>query len=256
MLVAASFCRAQSSNTDEHQRAEIARQIRQAVEDLQSLRQSHRRADEDHRSQVDRLQRQIELLQQEVDPVEMAASTEQQTIKRLQAEILRQEKLVKNAKAWINQAADKLKPVAVKVSRRVGAGVDEQKLRRLAEFHKAVELLGSKEPLARVDGIAEFLRVLGDEWIPARSITLGNDTVFADGKQTQEHAWVVGFGLVAKVFVSEDGELTGISSGDTETDWNLDLPENVQQQIRDLVGVVREQRPPAVTPLPVMNSGQ
>lgn len=255
-LFTASSVLAQSSNDDALQRAEIARQIRQTVDELHSLRQEHRRSDDEHRSQIGRVQRQIELLQQELDPVETAAKTEQQTIIRLESQIQNQEKLAANAKAWINQAADNLKPLAVNVTRRVGAGVSEQKLRRLAEFSKAVELLGSEEPLARVDGIAEFLRVLGDEWLPSRSVTLSSDTVLVYSEQRQEHAWVVGVGLVAKVFVSEDGKLTGISLGGTGTDWELDLSEDVQQQVRDLIGVVREQRPPTVTSLPVMTSGK
>lgn len=253
-LLGTATCLAQSPSAAEGHRAEIARAIRNTVEDLQTLRQTQRREEKGHQAQVERIQRQIELLRQELQPIEEAVESEQQEIAHLEGEIAKREKLAANARAWIGAAADKAKPVATAISRRVAQGVGEQKLRRLTEFTKTAELLSSQEPLQRVEGIREFLRVLGDEWLPARSVTLSNETVLTDGGTKLEHAWVVGFGLVAKAFVSEDGQRSGISSTDPESDWKLDLPGDSQQQVRELIEVVREQRPPAVTPLPVMTS--
>jgi len=250
----ATVCLAQSPNGAEGQRADIAREIRKTVEDLQTLRQAQRREKESHQAQVEQIRRQIELLQQELNPAEEAAKNQQQEIARLKDEIAKQEDLAAKAHAWINQAADKVKPLAAETSRRVHNGVGEQKLRRLTEFSKAVELLGSQEPLERVEGIRGFFRGLGEEWLPARSVTLSNEPVFTESGQEMAHAWVVGFGLVAKAFASEDGQRTGISSSDPDSDWKLDLPTDVKQQVRELIEVVREQRPPAVTPLPVTTS--
>lgn len=251
MVLAASISLAQSPSDAENQRFELARQIRQAVEDLHALHQEQRRAEEIHSQRAEAIRRQIGLLQQSLQPVADAATTQRREIATLEGTINEQDKLAENARAWINHAADAVLSTAVRVRQRVRRDAGDEKLRRLTEIDKTIEFLSDSAPLSRVEGIHEFLRVLGDEWLPARTVTLGNQAVFTDRDQKMEHAWVVGFGRVAKVFVSEDDKRVGIWSGKSDADWNLDLPDDAQQQIRDLVGVVREQRPPAVTPLPV-----
>lgn len=235
-------------------RVELGHQIRQAVEDLHAVLAKQRRAEAIHLQRADAIQRQIELLQQSLQPVTDAAKMERQEMATLEATINEQEELAERARAWINHTADAVAQVAERVRQRVRLAAGGEKLRRLTEVNKAIELLGDGGPPRRIEGIHEFLRVLGDEWLPARSVTLGNEAVFTDGDQKMEHAWVVGFGLAAKVFVTEDSQRVGIWSGKSDADWNLNLPEDARQQVRELVGVVREQRPPAVAPLPVMTS--
>lgn len=253
-LFGAVFCQAQPTESHGTEREKVAREIRDIVEELQAVRHDAQRAEEEHQSQIGRIQRQIELLQQQLNPAETAAEADRQEIVELEKQIRDRERAIANASKWIAHVSDSVKLLAVRAGQRVRNGVNEQQLRRLAEIAGTVELLSSDDPVARVDGIREFFRVLGEEWLPARSVTLANQPVYTAGDQEMVHAWVVGFGLVAKAFVSEDGKLAGISSGEPESDWNLDLPEDAEQQVRELVGVVREQRPPAVTPLPIVIS--
>lgn len=241
-------CWSQES-TPADERAEVARQIKRAIEDLQAAREARRIANSAHQAEVDALERQIEVLQGQVSPLEADVAAQDAEIADLKLKEEAAQKKSDTARGWIRITADHLKPIAANVLARVRGGVDESRTRRTVEFTSAQELLAGETPQARAEGVREFLRLLGEEWQPARSVTLQNQTVLTENDTKMDYAWVVGFGLVARAFVSEDESTVGLSV--PRGNWKLDLDDETKQRVKTLLGVVREKLPPSITAVPV-----
>lgn len=248
---AASPCWSQSAETADD-RDEVARQIKQAVETLQSAREARRIAAAAHQADAQALQRQLEVLQAQVAPLETKVAAQESEIAELKSARQSFQKRFAAARGWIELVADSLKPTATRVITRVRDGVDMNRTKRTVEFSAATELLESNTAVTRSDGVRQFLRLLGEEWQPARSVTLESQAVLTDSGTKMTHAWVVGFGLVAKAFVSEDESTVGVSVPGNSSNWKLDLAAEVKQRVQTLLGVVREKLPPAIASIPVV----
>jgi hypothetical protein len=154
----------------------------------------------------------------------------------------------------INLVADAARPVARRASQTMRTSASDDAPRRQAEFDQAAAWLDDRDPPQRVKGVQAVCRLFGEEWTSARAVELENAPVLLENGSQMHQAWVIRFGNVAKVFVAEDGRAAGVWSHDAANPWRLDLPEPTRRQLDDLVAIVREQRPPAVVPVPVFRN--
>ena len=242
---------ASATGESHEQRAALARQLRETIEQLQSVRERFRRADQQHQDRLGAIQRQIDVLHNQLQPAGKSLETTQQEIDRLEGEISQQQEVAANAQAWIDLAGKLAQPIAERARQRIAQGAGNQQSRRTAALDEVLRKLDEADPERKLEGVRSLVGLFGEEWLPARSVTLANETVRLDGGQRLEHAWVVELGLFAKAFVSEEGGLVGVWRGDAKDPWELDLPESTRGQVRDLLNIVRERKAPAVTTVPV-----
>lgn len=232
------------------ERIELARQIQDAVRQLQAIRQEQRRQADLHASRVARTERQVATLREQLDGVKQAVRTGKDELQRLNESLTKDRQSAQDARAWIDLLASAVRPAAAQVRTRVQSGAGDQADRRATALDDVLRLLDDTDPLRRMEGVRAFYRTLGDEWLPARSVTMSNRPIKLAGGDRMVNAWVVGLGLVTKIFVSEDESVVGVRTAGSES-WQTDLPLEVRQQILETMNVVREKRPPALTPVPV-----
>jgi hypothetical protein len=235
-------------------RAELARAIRQMVEELHAVRRERLRADGQHAEELAVLERQIQRLDDELQSLESVTRSQADERAQLEKRILDENRAAASARAWIDVAADVARPIAQRAHQRVDRAAGPQRFRRAGEFGNAARLLGQSDASQRVEGLRELFRAFGEEWLPARSVTLSNEPVSLSGGEQSKHAWVVGLGFVNRLFVSEDGAVSGLWSNDPNAPWRLDMPDGTGRQIRDLLDIVRERKPPSISPVPVLIS--
>lgn len=231
--------------------ASLARQIRLKVEELVTVREQQRRLDQEHRDRILRLQGQVETLTKQTEEVETALRGELQEIAELEQRISQAESAAVDAGRWIGQVAALLLPVAERTLLRVATDASPEKPRRTGEFTAAMSQLRDEDPNRALAGFRYLVQLLGAEWTPARTVSLVNEPISLDGGERQIHSWVVGVGFVGKAFVSEDNQYVGISSGDKDKPWRLELSSTEASQARDLIKIVRGQKPPAIAIMPI-----
>ena len=234
-------------------KVEVARQIRQAIEQLQAVRQQQRRAGDQYRAKLERVQQQVDALAKQLSEREAHVKTERAEIAELKAKVAADHATAAAARAWVTAVARLAKPVAENMRLRIQGSAGPGREQRLTAMAETIRLLdASQDAGQQLEGLRAMLGQLGEQLLAASTVTLSNTPVSLEAGQRSEHAWVVGFGLATKVFVSEDERVVGIWSGDPDSPWKLDLPEETRSQLIQLVRVVREKRPPAVVPLPVL----
>lgn len=246
--------------------ARIAVQIHELVEQLQSVRGERRDADERLRDAIARTDRQIETLQAQVAESERAVAEQREQIAALDAAVAADKHTSAAAGAWIAGVADRIAPVADRARRRIERSAAGDAAARASDLSDALTLLGDGDdgdgdgdnnggdPQRRGEGAGDVLRILGEGWLAARTVSVTNEPIVLDAGQRSQHAWVYRLGLVSKAFVSEDGQTVGLWSGEPSSPWRVDLTEQQREQVRALFEIVRERQPPAVVPAPIFRA--
>jgi hypothetical protein len=236
--------------------AAAGREIRIKVDELLRLREERRRRDQEHRDKVDALRRQVEVLTGQTTEAEAALKNEQKQLGELQAKIALAAERASESGALIGEAARRLAPTAQRTLERIRTDASRDKTRRAGELSSALAQLAHADPNRAIEGFRDVVRMLGAEWTPARSISVENETVELDGGAKQIHAWTVTVGFVARGLVSEDHEEVGLLSGaanshQAERTWKFGLPAAEEDRIRDVVRIVRGQKPPSIGVMPI-----
>lgn len=244
--------------------ARSAVQIHELVEQLQSVRRERRDADEQLREALARTDRQIATLQAQVAESERAVAEQRAEIAALDAAIAADKQTSAAAGAWIAGVADRIAPVADRARRRIERSAAGDAAVRASDLSDALTLLGDGDdgdgdnnrgdPQRRGEGADDVLRILGEGWLAARTVSVTNEPIVLDAGQRSQHAWVYRLGLVSKAFVSEDGQTVGLWSGEPSSPWRVDLTEQQREQVRALFEIVRERQPPAVVPAPIFRA--
>ncbi len=240
------------ASQSDSERAVLATQIRELVEQLQAVRRERLEADERHRAVLAQLDRQIGTLESQLESSERFVADQRQEIASLDASLAADEKSAADAKAWIDLVADRVAPFADRAKRRIERSATPDASVRVADMADALKLLRADDSQHRAEGASDALRLVGEDWQTARTVSVTNEPIVFDGGDRSQHAWVYRLGLASKAFVSEDGQTVGLWSGDPRSPWRLDLPEAERERIRDLFAVVREKQPPAVVAVPVL----
>jgi hypothetical protein len=220
------------------------------------MRRELRRLEEGHRDNIAALQRQIETLQRQSEPVEKALAQDRRQIAELRESIAGEQKTAAKSQAWIKLVADAAAPIAHRVAQRVHHSPISDAPKRADEYVAALALLKSSDSLEQARGLQQFAKLVGEEWAPARSIELTNQRVEWNGGRNSQHACVLRLGAVTKMFVTENGQTVGVwtgdsKSGDSKSQWRTELPSAVEAQVKEVMAIAREQRPPAIVPVPL-----
>lgn len=231
--------------------ADVAMKIRDAVEKLQKLRETRRSNESQHLDEIAVVDRHIDALRRDLESVERGLNTERQEIAALEGKIAEQKKLAETARAWIEWSAKSSAATVEKAVARVEKSAGPKQGQRTAEFRKSIALLQRTDSKSQVEGIQTYTATLGDEWLPARSTILSNESIMLDGDKQMEFAWMFNIGLATKMFVSEDKKSVGLWAGGSEGAWRTDLPAGVRRQTQQVLAVAREELPSAITPIPV-----
>lgn len=231
--------------------AELAVQIRDAVEQLQAVREERQRMEQLHRDAVERVQRQIQSLRADLAVVEPVVEKQQKQLQELQQQIAQRQEQQTFAKKLIELTVQQTQPAAEQVFQRTERQSGGRLSQRLLRFKDAATTLKQADETTQrqVEALAVFCNALGEEWPRAKAVSLGNEVITL-GKQ-EHHAWVVEFGLATKLFVTEDRRLVGLSSPNPQQSWITDASEEAQQHARQVLRVIQEESPPALTPLPI-----
>lgn len=233
----------------EGDRDAVARQVRQTVEQLQRVHGDRRAAAEAHRGQVAQLEQQIEQLEGQLQPIAADVAAEQKRIAELEKQIEDHQQSGDAAAAWIGDVAAAAQQITDALLQRVAHGTGS---RSQVVLRQAAESLDSTDPAVQAEGLKMLLTFAGEQWPALRSVSLANQPLLFRKGEQMEHAWVLQIGSAAKVFVSEDEQTVGVWSGRPDEPWILDVPGDVRRQIIELVGIVRETRPPGLAPLPIL----
>lgn len=240
---------AQAKGKPVSEQAALALEIRQLVDELQSVRRDTSSADKKHRDDLARAQRQIDTLANQLGPAEEAVKDQRGQIETLEKKIAVDKQLAATNRAWIARLARSAAPIVDAAEKRSQSYAAEETAARALAFAETAKLIRDEASGRQASGVKELTRLFSDEWLPARSVGLSNQQVVLDSGARSHHAWVYRLGLVSKVFVAEDGEPIGIWTGAETPSWKLDVPAETQAQIRRLMDVAREQQAPAVLPI-------
>lgn len=231
--------------------AEAAAAIRHLVEELQAIRRERSAVEPRRRDELAKVQRQIEMLRSQLAPAESAAAETRERIEQLEAKLAADRKTAAANCAWINQVSAAAVPVAAAAAGRIRRDSAEAPANVAASFAAIRERLARSDASEQAAAVGELCRSFGDQWLPARTVSLTNERVALDSGRRAHHAWVYRSGLASHVFVSEAGDVVGVSSGNSADPWTVEIPEAMQQQVRQLIAVAREQKPPTILPIPV-----
>jgi hypothetical protein len=233
------------------EQAALALEIRQLVDELQSVRRDAASAEKKHHDDLARVQRQIDTLANQLGPAEEAVKDQRGQIKTLETKIAGDKQSAATNRAWLARLARSAAPIADAAQQRSQSYAAEDPASRSLAFTDTGKLIRDENSGRQASGVKELTRLFSDEWLPARTVGLTNQQVVLDSGARSHHAWVYRLGLVSKVFVAEGGEPIGNWTGADKSPWNLDLPAETQAQIRALMEVAREQQAPAIVPVPV-----
>jgi hypothetical protein len=233
------------------EQAALALEIRQLVDELQSVRRDASSEDKKHQDGVARVRRQIDTLTNQLGPAEEAAKDQRAQIEKLEKSIADDRQKAVDTRSWIAQLAIKAGPAADAAAERSKHYAAEDPAGRTLAFAETAKLIRDEESARQASGIKELTRLYSDEWLPARTVGLANQQVILDDGARSHHAWVYRLGLVSKVFVAEGGAPVGVWQGNPQSPWKLDVSEETRQQIHELMDVAREQQAPAIVAVPI-----
>jgi hypothetical protein len=232
--------------------AALAVEIRQLVEELQTIRSERSAVANRHREAVARVDRQIETLQDQLGPAEESIADQRAQLSDLQTSLARDKETIRASHAWAERIATAAVPIAESAARRSAPHSPDSLAGTSGAFAHVSRRLAEKSH-DRAASVAELCRLFGEQWLPARSVSFSSEQVKLDAGKRAVHAWVYRVGLASAAFASEDGKIVGVSSGDA-AQWSVDLPDSAKDQIRQLIDVAREQKPPAILRVPVRAS--
>jgi TolA-binding protein len=251
-LALAGPVRAQDGSAEQSSRDQLAKQIREKVEQLQSIRQQRALARQSHQQQLSTHQQQIDRLRGDLEAVQDKLDDLESTITQRQRELEKARQRRDRATALIDAAADAAGPVAERMQRRVKTGVPWQQQARQQRVGGAMSSLASDEPVTRAEGAMELLGFAGEELKRSATIELTNRPVVLEAGEKRKHAYVLRLGLAGAGFVSEDRSTVGLATMGGDEPWRLDLPRAQREKVIRAVATLRENEPPALIAVPFL----
>ena len=179
---------AQSEPEDQSQRAVLALEVRSLVAQLQAVRAEQRRANLQHRDELEQIGRQIEVLDRDAQALDEQLTSQRKEIAELNNKIAEQTTALEESRTWIGRTAELIHPLAEQALERIKHDAGEQHGQRLADMQQVVRLLADADPLRQAAGVRDYLQAMGDQWLPARNVTLANEPVLVDQGNRQAHA--------------------------------------------------------------------
>ncbi|MFW6032926.1 MAG: DUF3450 family protein [Phycisphaeraceae bacterium] len=244
--IAADAAPAQPAGDAESQ---LAREIRQTISELHDLRRARLAEAASHRSAVDALERQIDRLETDLSRIGKDAAAQEQAVADLRTRRQELEQSADAASELVTHAAEAAAPVAAAIEQRVSEGIPFEKAPRRSRAEAIAAGLDEPGLMEQSAALTDLWSMLDAEFRLAGGRDLWNEPVrLQQGRRV--HAYQVRLGLIGQWFVSEDRQTLGLAAPGRDQPWLLKLPGAWQTPLREAVGILREQRPPGLTPVP------
>ena len=170
------------------EQAALALEIRQLVDELQSVRRDASSAEKQHRDDLARAQRQIDALANQLGPAEEAVKDQRGQIETLEKKIAADKQSAATNRAWIARLARSAAPIVDAAEKRSQSYAAEEPAARALAFAETAKLIRDEASGRQASGVKELTRLFSDEWLPARSAGLTNQQVVLDAGARSHHA--------------------------------------------------------------------
>jgi len=228
----------------------LARKIHETVEAIHAVRLERLRLQEQHKSDVGEIDRQIERLRNDLEQTDAAVREEAAKLRAVEAHVEEDKRAKQRAELVVSQAAASALDAAGGMAARVRGGIPYHKPQREERIGRVVEGLEDRDLLVQADALSNYFSFCAGELRLAGSVQLWNEPVLLDGGERQTHAYQVRLGLVSQFFVSEDGGTVGLAARQTGREWDLEVNRSRQRQLRAILDVLQQRRPPEVVAVP------
>ncbi len=229
---------------------QLAHKIHETVEAIHAVRLERLRLQEQHESNVGEIERQIERLRDDLEKTDAAVREEAEKLHAVKAQVEQDKRAKRAAELLVSQVAASVLDAAGRMAKRVSAGIPYRKPQRQEQIGRVVEELGDSDLLVQADALTDYFSFCAEELRLAGSVHLWNEPVLLDGGKRQTHTYQVRLGLVNQFFVSEDGETVGLAARRTDREWDLQVDRSRRRQLRVILDVLQQRRPPEIVPVP------
>ncbi len=233
-----------------NEKKQLARRIRETVEEAHAVRLERLRLREQHQAEIAEVERHIERLKDDIEKTNTTLQEERKLVGDLEATIEKDTKIKQVTELVIARAAKIFLPAAERVKKRVDTGITYRRKERQEQIARIIEGIGNPDPQVQADSLNDYLSFLAEELRLANSVNLWNEPVLLDDGKRQKHAYQIRLGLVNHFFISEDGKTIGLAAKEADREWNLNLDDARQQQLRAVLDILQERRPPRVISVP------
>ena len=251
MLLGAVFVAGGLPCLGQEARDELARQIRQKVEQVQAVRAQYRSAQAEYEAQQAEIDKQVQRLRTDLAAVGAEQRALGERVAQDEQSLKAQQASAGQARAAVGQMAAQSLPVVQDLQQRIERGIPFRAESRTALLGGIAGELHSGDAVAQATAMARLWSFLGEEVRLSRTTQMWNQEVpLADGRA--RHAYIVRLGLVNQVLATEQQDMAGLSDTGSAGGWRMNLDSPAQQQIFDAIDVLRQRRPPQLVLVPFL----
>ena len=232
-------------------RAAIATELHQKIEQLHQIRQQRATEEKALEQQSATLDNQIDRLKVDVTNLESPVKSQRDTVADLEKRVAAHGASIRASSATLKIAADALAGSASAIHDRIAAGIPYRRDERAQRFAHLTEALRGNDPDARAAALSDYWAAATEELRLAGTMQLWNEPVKLDGGKRQVNAYQLRLGLVNQLFITEDGHTAGTAAMRADTDWLPIAPDAVRQTF----DVARQQKSAQITPIPFQRRG-
>jgi len=250
-LILASVSGAAGQADDPSTRQATARQIRHAVAELQALQQRIRRERTDHQQAMRQLDQQIDRLEGDVERLRGEVAALQRDAEQQRATLAEHEQAASEADRRRAAAVERTTTLIQTLAQRARIGVPS--IRDLADrmMQHASDLRRAESPADQAGAVESAHDFLGDYLQSHRKRSITNRRLNLPQPGVARHAYVARLGSIAEVYLTEDGRVAGAAARSPERRWRAPLDQPRHGQVRGVIGVLREKRPPRLLNVPL-----
>lgn len=248
LLIQAADTRASDESVDDFG---LALKIRKKVEEIHAVRMESLRLHENHKQETGGVEQQIARLEEQLEKGNAAAEQERQSVERLRINIEKLKQDVQLIREMFVEISEKALTVAGSVRKYIEKGIPFHKQQRLSRVKQMLGDLRNSEIVTKGKALIALYKFIAEELRFGRSVDIWNEPVIIENGAVEKHSFQIRIGLVTQVFISEDGQSTGIAAKKKDTDWNVDIKNIYLPYLQKILSILRNRRPPEIIPVPI-----
>lgn len=233
-------------------RASLARSIRRAVAELQSLQRQQEAERAAHERSMRAVDRQIERIALDVESLRGKVGELQRELAKRRSQVEDDRAAAARAKGRRRAVAERAAGLVESMRRRAEVGVPGVRglVERMGEA--ADSLRAERGPGTGAESVSGVHELIGDYLRGHRERSIGNRRVELSEPGVARFAYVVRLGSVAALYLTEDGGVAGAAARQRDQRWRAPLGEARHERVRSVVAVLREQRAPRMVDVPLV----
>lgn len=237
--------------TQDQQPAQLARQIRDAVTQLQDFRQQRLGEQREHERLADELQQQVARLEADLAQSQAMVVQNEQRLASLQEELSALRTNAQQVTAQLEETVNAARTTASAMHGRLTTAIPS--LRALApQLERIINRLQSQHAAGRAEALADLYTFASDQLRRHREIDLDNRLIELPGSDLAAHAYVLRLGSINEIYVSEDGRELGIAARNAAQPWATDLSGSHRRQLLEVLSIVRQQTGAHIAAVPTV----